>query len=238
MVKMKCLCCDLRNLRSSHAAQECLNSVTHFTLGLIVSVQKWKTDSRKRQLETRIFTIDEVSRTHPETGVTGNFVVVDSPQWVNIIPVTESGHIVLVEQYRHGTDEVTLELPGGMIESGEDPREAGERECLEETGFGSSAEAELLGVADPNPAWLNNKCYMYVWRGCAKVAQQNLDMHEDIHVQLVPIKEVPALLLDGTIAHSLVLSAFLFYFFDLSKSNPVLRDGQDQALATHVSNDE
>ncbi len=174
-------------------------------------IKSWLTKEEELSANLRIFQAKLVTRENPVSGEDGKFTVLDSPQWVNIIPITKDNKVILVKQYRHGTNEVTLEIPGGLIEKDEDPRIAGQRECLEETGFGSDKEAILLGRNRPNPAFLNNFCYSYVWFDCELIQKQELDIHEDIEVIKVPLSEIKDYILDGRIDHSLVLTAFFFY---------------------------
>jgi ADP-ribose pyrophosphatase len=180
-------------------------------------IKKWETLETRNVGNFKIFDLEWVKRRHPDSGKESEFVVLNSPKWVNIIPVTKDGNVVLIEQYRHGTDEITLEVPGGLVESGEDPRNAGERECKEETGFEGEANAVLLGENIPNPAFLTNKCYSYVWFNCTKISEQNLDDHEDIKIIEVPMKDIRKMILEGSIKHSLVLTAFFFYFLQYSE---------------------
>lgn len=175
------------------------------------SIEKWKTHSLHPAGNFKIFDIAIARRQSPRHGRESDFVVIDSPQWVNIIPITRQNTVILVQQYRHGIDDITLEVPGGLVDAGEEPCLAAMRECREETGFAANIEAELLGVNQPNPAFLNNHCYSYLWRGCERVQEQQLDGNEDISVHEVPITDIPALIKDGSIRHSLVLTAFLYY---------------------------
>jgi 8-oxo-dGTP pyrophosphatase MutT (NUDIX family) len=172
-------------------------------------IQSWNTISRGEKVHYRIFDIGWIQRQHPAKDSTANFVVLNSPAWVNIIPITPDNHIVFVRQYRHGTDTITLEVPGGLVEAGEDPRIAAQRECTEETGFFSVLDSELIGINHPNPAFLDNICYSFVWKGCTLESPQNTDEHEDIEVVLISADRVPELIQNGTITHSLVLTAFL-----------------------------
>jgi len=175
-------------------------------------VAKWETTGKKDAGEFRIFKAEEIRRKHPLWNKEGDFVVLNSPEWVNIIPLTVDNKVVLIEQYRHGIDDLTIEVPGGLVEINEEPILAGKRECIEETGYTGTGEAVLIGVSLPNPAFLNNKCYHFVWYGCSKVSEQALDCHEDIRVIEVPLNEVKEYILDGRINHSLVLTAFFYYF--------------------------
>jgi len=167
----------------------------------------WETVEREALSDHGIFTLYRVRRRHPLRGQLGDFVVLEAPPWVNIVPLTEEGHVIFIEQYRHGIDSITLEIPGGMVSPGEDPRLAAERECREETGYASEEPAQLLRINYPNPAFLTNVCYSYLWLNCRRVTEPRWDHHEEIAVRLVPLDEVPHLLRTGVIRHSLVLVA-------------------------------
>ncbi len=176
-------------------------------------IQKWITKHIKEEENLKIFTVSWHQRYHPTLKKESNFVVLNSPRWVNIIPITKDGNVVFIEQYRHGIDDITIEVPGGLIDDYETPQQAAERECTEETGFiGVESGAILLGENFPNPAFLNNTCYSFVWFACEKLKEQKLDINEDIKVIEIPLKDVKKLILDGRIKHSLVLTAFVFYF--------------------------
>jgi ADP-ribose pyrophosphatase len=173
---------------------------------------KWDTIKVSSPQDFKIFKAQWINRRHPELDKQGDFVVLDSPRWVNIIPITTENNVVLIEQYRQGIDDLTIEVPGGLVEAKETTMEGAQRECAEETGYIGSGSAVLLGENFPNPAFLNNKCWSYVWFGCQPLKKQNLDRHEDIRVIEVPLKEIKSYIIDGKIQHSLVLTAFFFFF--------------------------
>ncbi len=174
-------------------------------------LKKWQTKSEKAVGNFKIFDLYSVQRANSEDTKSGEFYYLDSPEWVNILPITKDNKIVFVEQYRHGSDSITLELPAGLIEKGEAPRIAAMRECTEETGFTSSNEPELLGTILPNPAFMNNKCYAYLWRDCERQFAQNLDANEEIEVHLLDFEAVKRKIQNGEINHSLVLCNFLYF---------------------------
>lgn len=159
-------------------------------------------DSRRH----RIFRIRE-DRYRLEDGPTRAFVVIDSPDWVNVVPVTDDGDVVLIRQFRHGIREVTLEIPGGMIDAGEEPAAAALRELAEETGYVSD-RAELLGTVWPNPAIQNNSCHCFLARGCVPRGAPRPDPFERIELVVRPLADVPGLVRSGAIRHALVLNAF------------------------------
>ena len=110
---------------------------------------------------------------------------------------------------------MTLEIPGGLIEANENPQNAARRECLEETGYEGEGEPELIGESLPNPAFQNNKCYTYLWKNCRKISDQNLDKHEIININLIPIHEIKELVLNGKINHSVILDCTILLFFKI-----------------------
>ena len=180
-------------------------------------IKKWDTVSKRKIDNFKIFDLHWIKRRHPDWNKESEFVLIDSPSWVNIIPLTHDNKVIFIQQYRHGINEITLEVPGGLVEKGEDPGAAGERECMEETGCSSPERAVFLGENHPNPAFLNNSCFSYAWFGCEKTAEQNLEGNEDINVIEIPLNEVKNYILSGKIKHSLVLTAFFFYFLKFEK---------------------
>ncbi len=174
-------------------------------------IEKWKTLSQKLIGNFRIFDLFQYERKHPKTHKISSFYGLNSVNWVNIIPITKDDEIILVEQYRHGIDATSLEIPAGLVELNEEPKNAAMRECIEETGYQGEGEATFLGRVRPNPAYLNNFCYHYIWLNCEKKYEQNLDENEDINVIKLPFNQIKNMIESGEIDHSLVISA-LYYF--------------------------
>jgi len=170
----------------------------------------WKTVSEKDIGDFRIFSMREITAKSPRTKEQHSFIVLDGNDWVNIIALTPDQNIVLVKQYRFGTSKSELEIPGGVIEKGEDPIDAGIRELKEETGY-EGINPKYLGHVDPNPAFQANKCHTILIEDCQKVDEQHLDPGEDIQVEIVSAQKVDKYINDGTIRHSLVISAFRLY---------------------------
>jgi len=153
-----------------------------------------------------IFELSRSRQRSPDSGREHQFLRLDCPDWVNVIALTDDGRMVLVEQYRHGTDEVTLEIPGGAVDPGESPETAAVRELEEETGYRASELIEI-GRVDPNPAFLSNRCWTYLALGCRADGEVHLDPSEEIEVSLAPIKDFARLIEEGAITHSLVVAA-------------------------------
>jgi ADP-ribose pyrophosphatase len=174
-------------------------------------VKPWDTLRSEPVGDYRIFRLRKDLCRSPRTGQTHDFFVLEMPDWCNVIAVTAENEVVLVRQYRFGVRATTLEIPGGMLEPGEDPIEAARRELLEETGF-SCERIELLGTIEPNPAIQNNRCHTAIATGCRRLAEPSLDDREDIDVLVRPIHQVPEMIAKGEISHALVVVAFHQWF--------------------------
>jgi 8-oxo-dGTP pyrophosphatase MutT (NUDIX family) len=142
--------------------------------------------------------------------------VIESQDWVNIIPLTVDHRVVMIRQYRHGSREVTLEIPGGLVDSGDTPEGAAARELSEETGYQADKMLKI-GVSNPNPAIFNNRCYTFVARNVRKARDPIPDQTEDIEVVLVPLMDIPELIRKGKIDHAIVISAFYWFFLQDQK---------------------
>ena len=170
-------------------------------------VKPWPLIKSKPGGSYRVFSVRTDTARSPRTEREHDFYVIEAGEWVNIIPLTPDNEVVLVKQYRHGIREITLEVPGGLVDPGDTPETAAVRELMEETGYGAG-EVELLGSYHPHPAIMNNLVYTFLARSVHLKQGQKLDQGEDIEVVLVPLKDIPEMIRVGEITHSLVISAF------------------------------
>ncbi len=174
-------------------------------------LEPWPLVESKILCSFPIYRLRQDVRRSPRTGKNHTFLVLDSTDWVNIVPITPRGDVVMIRQFRHGTADMVLEIPGGMMElNGEDPREAALRELVEETGYVAES-CVYLGSVHPNPAIQNNRCHTFLAQNVRRVCDQRLEGTEDIEVVEIPFKEIPALITKGEITHALVLIAFFWY---------------------------
>ena len=153
---------------------------------------------------------------NPRTGERMRRLVLETKSWVNVVAVDERGRLVMVEQYRFGTQRVTTEVPGGVIDPGEEPLDTAKRELREETGY-TGEHWTYLGAVEPNPAFQDNLCHHFLAQDVRCTEPQELDAGEDIRVVLLAPEAVRAAVAEGEINHALVLTA-LAHVMDLRTS--------------------
>ena len=175
--------------------------------------EPWKKLSSQPAGDFRIFKIRTDRLLSPRTQQPHDFIVIECVDWVNVIAITPDRQVVMIEQYRHGSGTVELEIPGGMIDPKDvSPEAAGTRELREETGY-AGEPARIIGRVFPNPAIMSNTCFTVLVENCRCVHPVEFDHAEDLVTRLVPVAELPRLMASGKIRHSLV--AVALYHFDL-----------------------
>jgi len=164
--------------------------------------------------DCRVFRVLRRRLRHVTDGREGEFFVIEAPDWVHTLALTEQKEIILVRQWRFGVEKLSWEPPGGVIEKGEDILAAAQRELLEETGY-AGPNARLIGRASPNPAIQNNQVHFALVENCSPQAALNWDQHEELEIGIFPISEIEPMIRRGDIFHSLSLNAFQYLFWYL-----------------------
>lgn len=169
----------------------------------------WQETSKELVLKSIIFKIFKVGFKSTKSAKSGFFDVVETRDWINIVPITKDNRVIMVKQFRFGTKEMTLEFPAGAMELGENPLETAKRELLEETGGIGNVRAS--GTCKPNPAFLNNTCFHFVATDVEIQNAQSLDPLEEIEIVTFSINEIDQMIQSGEINHSLSIASWYFY---------------------------
>jgi 8-oxo-dGTP pyrophosphatase MutT (NUDIX family) len=172
----------------------------------------WEPVETREDRSYALFSVSVQKSRSPRTGKIHEFQILNSPDWVAVIPVTPDNEIVLVRQYRHGTHELSLEPPGGLIKDGQTPEESARDELEEETGY-QAAIFEMLGWMHPMPALFSNRFYVFLARDASATGRTNPDETEDIETVVVPVDRVRDYIQSGKITSSVMIAA-LHLFLD------------------------
>ena len=167
----------------------------------------WKRLASRQLGDYRIFKLSQEGFESPRNAHRLDAVILEAADWVNVVALTPNHDCVMVRQYRFGTAELTLEIPGGVVDAGELPLTAAQRELREETGYTAQRWTSLGSIA-PNPAFLRNRLHSFLAEGCVRVGEQVQDHGEDIEVVLLAASQVDASVARGELDHALVLVAF------------------------------
>lgn len=173
-------------------------------------VRPWRELESTSLLDCRVFSVAHTRSASPVDDSVHDFYRIESPDWAQIVPMTASGEIVMIRQYRHGSQSTMLEVPAGLVHAGEDPAVAAARECLEETGYRAEA-VHSMGRYNPNPALFDNTLHAFYALDVERVAEPENTAVEQTSVVLVPLDEIPALLRSNQVEHALnVMMLYLF----------------------------
>lgn len=176
-------------------------------------MQSWKREPKKVLANTPILDLVSYHSVSPDQKVQNDFFVVEMRDWANVVAITKDKKILFVKQYRHGINDICLELPGGIVEkTGEDRFwQTAQAELLEETGY-TTKNWQRLGRVSGNPGFINNWCEFFVAEDVEKTHEQSLDPQERIEVVEYPIYEIPELIEKQVIHHSIMVAALGLFF--------------------------
>lgn len=181
----------------------------------------WKRKNSEQIADCRVFKVREDFCEREGDNAETSFFVIENPDWVNVIGLTRDDEVILIEQFRHGSEEIILEIPGGMLDENEKPEIAAKRELAEETGF-EAGEMIYLGKSRPNPAIQNNTIYHFLAKDCEKTRETSFDEHESIITKLVPVSDIENLIANGEITHALAIAGFYYFSLFLKNQNQKL----------------
>ena len=172
---------------------------------------KWETISSEYLFRRPWLTVRHDKVRLPDGRINPEFYVLEYPDWVNIIAITENGEFVMERQYRHGLDKTCYEIAAGVVENGETPLEAARRELEEETGYGGGEWKELMLISG-NPSTTSNLTHCFLAEGVKKVSAQHLDSTEDLSVCLLSLDQVRLLLVSDKSRQALMAAPLWKYF--------------------------
>ena len=174
-------------------------------------MEKWETLASEYLCRRPWMTVRKDTVKLPTGVVNDEYYILEYPTWVNVIAITKDGKFVMVEQYRHGLQDIFTELGAGVAETGEDPLTAAKRELMEETGYGKG-KWRLNMVVSANPGSQNNLSYSFIAEDVEPVGEQHLDATEDVNVKLLTEKEVYDMLAEDNMKQALMAAPLWKYF--------------------------
>jgi ADP-ribose pyrophosphatase len=180
-------------------------------------IRHWEILNRKTLHDFKLMQIEGKEVRSPRTGKSMNVMAIHFPAWVVVLALTAKQEVIMVHQYRHGTEEVHLELPGGLVDPDDSsPLQAAKRELLEETGYGSK-KFSIMGECYPQPAILSNKCFVCLAMDAEFQQAQALDEGEDLEIIKIPMADIPFRIHSNNIDNGMTLLAFYYFWMHKKK---------------------
>lgn len=174
---------------------------------------EWKEEGSVEAYRCRVFSVTDTQSTSPD-GRRGHFSVIHAPDWAIVVPLLKDrlgSRFMMVRQWRHGSNGMSLEFPGGVIEPGEEPARAAARELFEETGW-KAASLREIGVMSPNPAIMSNRIHFFAAEDLTNGGKQELDEDEYVDVEFIPEEEVRLNMGRAPYVHALMASALALFY--------------------------
>jgi ADP-ribose pyrophosphatase len=186
------------------------------TSGTIPS--RWHVLTEKTVADCRVFTVSSLRERNEKTGAESDFFVINAYDWVVALASPREGEYLMVNQFRFGSGELSLEFPAGCIDGGEIPLQAAARELAEETGYEPIGEGCVIGKILPNPALQNNTCWIVRFDSVRKVGSPHWEGFEEMEIISMPLNEIIRMALNGKISHGIAHAA-LFFLQNTPKSS-------------------
>jgi len=180
----------------------------------------WRRISSTKLMETPYFALRSDGYRLPDGAVKDPYYVVERPDAAIIFPLTASGEVILVRQYRPPLGRMELGLPAGLVERGEDPETAARRELAEETGFGGGGWEPLTALAS-SPSLKDNWAYLFLACGVERISSPNLDEHERVEVATVQVEDLAGMVFSGQIVSSSGVAAVMLALHRLEHSGEI-----------------
>ena len=171
-----------------------------------MTITPWPLISSQRVFETGLLRVMRDRARSPRTGGERDFDVIQMVDWLLVVALTADGRLVMVRQYRHGSREAGLEVPGGLHDGAGTEQQGAARELTEETGYGGGVW-RTLGTVRPQPALFSNRAWIFLAQGVRPTTATAPDAGEDIEVVLLGAREIPLRIASGEINNAMTIAA-------------------------------
>lgn len=170
---------------------------------------KWDLVEKVFHADCRIYQVHKYICVHPVDHRKGDFYVMECPDWAQVLALTPDRKIIMVQQFRFGSQQLSWEVPGGVLDVGEDPVFGAERELFEETGYRGTTP-KVIGWNYPNPALQNNKTHYVLVENCEYVGGHSHDLDEEFAMKTISLDDAFRWIKAGMVTHTIAMSALCF----------------------------